>query len=192
MARKTKALSGEGARRYFRALFAAELPRDPGSADRLAATCVREIAELRVRMPLVARRLSGATAAEPKPDPSPAESVTQTVAGPAPVALDTPVAADPVSTADAPPADSVAAATSAAEPFDPHAFSLVVAYRREGRDGLMARLAAIGDATRLRQIARAQHVSLGSAGDEATIDSLCREIVAGTERRIAHREAAAS
>lgn len=207
MARKTKALSGEGARRYFKALFAAELPRDPGAADRLTATCVREIAELRVRMPLVSRRVvvmptdgaepSGAASAPENAVPvAPVAPVAPQDEGPVAGPLASPVpnpAPSPVPSPVAAPVETAAAATeSPAEAFDPHAFSLVVALRRDGRDALLARLTAVADVGRLRQIARAQHVSLAKTPDDASLETLCLDIVAGTERRIAHREAAAS
>lgn len=84
------------------------------------------------------------------------------------------------------------AATPAAVPaaFDPHAFSLIVVFRTGGKDALMAKLDAVPHVEQLRAIAKAQHVALdGDPSDRAAVLSA---LVAGTERRIAHREAAAS
>jgi len=89
----------------------------------------------------------------------------------------------------------VAAAVSdapqpAAGGFDPHGFSLIVTFRKGGKDALIAKLDEVGDVERLREIAKAQHVSL-DAGLTDRADILVA-MVEGTERRIAHRQAAAS
>ena len=89
-------------------------------------------------------------------------------------------------------ADKVTAETAeapAAE-FDPNVFSLIVVLRRGGREVLLAKLTEIGDARRLREIARAQHVAVDAAISDVT--ALCQAIVAGTEKRVANRQAAAS
>lgn len=213
MAKRTKVLSGEGARRYFSALFRSDPDLTPGSARRLTETCLREISELRVRTPLVARRLAAAgqgVATEPACDPAldrPPIGVPddhEATPGDEEAVASGRGSADGAAGATTAPGVAAAGTTGAAtiEPvFDPFAFSLIVALRREGKAALAARLKAIGDPTRLRQIARAQHVGLepvpagsdpvlGAATDE--VDTLCAAIVAGTERRIAHREAAAS
>jgi hypothetical protein len=88
------------------------------------------------------------------------------------------------------PAVATPAQPPAALAFDPHAFSLIVEMRRGGRDGLLSKLSAIGDIASLKAIAKAQHVSLeGELTDRTAVVSA---ILSGTERRIAHREAAAS
>lgn len=74
--------------------------------------------------------------------------------------------------------------------FDPHGFSLIVTFRKGGKDALIAKLDEIGDIAKLREIAKAQHVSL-DAGLTDRADILAA-LVEGTERRIAHRQAAAS
>jgi hypothetical protein len=191
MARRTKVLSGESARKYFRVLFRAELGSgvDASAADRLAETCVREISEMRVRTPLVARRLSG-LGGEPG-------TQLEADANPAPDDASPPAESTPPAAANAPelkpPASPVAVAAApepTAPPFDPHAFSLIVVLRRAGKGGLLDKLLAVGDADRLLQIARAQHV--GFDAEATDLETLCASIVAGTERRLAHREAAAS
>lgn len=74
--------------------------------------------------------------------------------------------------------------------FDPHGFSLIVTFRKGGKDALIAKLNEVTDVEKLREIAKAQHVSLdGALTDRADI---LAALVEGTERRIAHRQAAAS
>jgi hypothetical protein len=74
--------------------------------------------------------------------------------------------------------------------FDPHAFSLIVEWRKGGAIGLADKLATLGSADQLRAMAQAQHVSLGDTAEDRT--ALIAAIVAGTERRVAHMKAAAS
>lgn len=183
MTKRTKVLSGEAARKYFRALFTADPGQTPASAARLADTCVREIAEMRVRLPLVASRTAllanVAPLAPVEPVPTPAENQ--------PPAAET----TPPQIVEPPPVAELTVGKPPAEPaFDPFAFSLIVAFRRDGKAALLARLIAIGDAGRLKDIAKAQHV--GIPADADSIETLAAAIVAGTERRVAHREAAAS
>ena len=170
MGKRTRVLSGESARTYFRALFAADPAQTPASAARLADTCVREIAELRVRLPQMTHRVT-------QRGPVPAvvlDAPSQSAAPVAPVALPEPATV----------------AASAPEAFDPFAFSLIVVYRRDGREALLSRLKTVGNVAQLKEIAKAQHVGLPP--ELNGVPELCAAIVAGTERRVAHREAAAS
>lgn len=163
MAKNTRPLSGQSQRKYFRDLFRAEAGVTPDAAERLTEACTREIAQIRVRLPMAVRRpLKVSLADAPKP-------------------VEAPPAAQPASK-PAVPAD---AAT-----FDPHAFSLIVVMRKGGKDALLARLTDVTDVAQLKAIAKAQHVALD--GDPQTRDAILEALVAGTERRIAHREAAAS
>ena len=82
------------------------------------------------------------------------------------------------------------AASEVADDFDPPAFSLVVILRKGGKDGLLSRLAGISEIAQLRSIAKAQHVSVDSALEDR--DAILAAIIAGTERRVADRQAAAS
>lgn len=80
---------------------------------------------------------------------------------------------------------------AATEPaFDPFAFSAVVVLSRQGKSGLMKRLAAIDDIAHLKQLAEAQHIAF----DRSLTDSeaLREAILRGAEQRIADRRAAAS
>ena len=87
------------------------------------------------------------------------------------------------------PAPAPSGGQSTAE-FDPHAFSLIVTMRKGGADALTAQLAHVADVARMHAIAKAQHVSVDPALSERA--AVIAAIVEGTERRIAHRQAAAS
>lgn len=58
--KKTKAISGAKAQAYFRDLFAAEEGVSADSAKSLLDTCAREIAQVRVRLPIPERRRTAA------------------------------------------------------------------------------------------------------------------------------------
>jgi hypothetical protein len=72
---------------------------------------------------------------------------------------------------------------------DPFAFSLLAVLSKEGRAALETRLALIASRSELIAMAAAQHVALPSR--EASLADLRAAIVAGTERRLADRRAAA-
>lgn len=77
-----------------------------------------------------------------------------------------------------------------AENFNPYLFSALVALAKHGRDGLMQRLKDIKSAENLRAFAEAQHVPVDASLKRT--DEIRRAIVAGVERRLADRKAAAS
>ncbi|MET0408964.1 MAG: hypothetical protein ABW006_11400 [Hyphomicrobium sp.] len=77
-----------------------------------------------------------------------------------------------------------------AENFNPYLFSALVALAKHGRDGLMLRLKDIKSADNLRAFAEAQHVPVDASLKR--IDDIRKAIVAGVERRLADRKAAAS
>ncbi len=177
MGKRTRVLSGESARIYFRALFVADPHQTSASAARLAETCMREISELRVRVPQMTTRTG-------TPEPTPKPIKTRALATAPPSASTSALASASVQPAP------VASIPPATEAFDPFAFSLIVVYRRDGRNALLDRLKAVGDVRQLKEIAKAQHIGLPP--DINGLAELCVAIVAGTERRLAHREAAAS
>lgn len=161
MAKNTRPLSGAAQRKFFRDLLRSDAGVAADAVDRLTELCSAEIASIRVRLPLVVRK-----AAKP--------AVATAIA-----AVKTEVAVKPV--ADAKPASGG---------FDPHGFSLIVTFRKGGKDALIAKLDEVGEIEKLREIAKAQHVSLDAGlTDRAEI---LAALVEGTERRIAHRQAAAS
>ena len=90
---------------------------------------------------------------------------------------------------NAKPSDTPSTGSSSAT-FDPHAFSLIVVFRTGGKEALLAKLSEVADPDHLRAIARAQHVALD--GEPADRSALLNALVVGTEKRIAHRQAAAS
>jgi hypothetical protein len=77
-----------------------------------------------------------------------------------------------------------------AENFNPYLFSALVALAKHGRDGLMLRLNEIESTENLRAFAEAQHVPVDESLDHA--DDIRNAIVAGVERRLADRKAAAT
>lgn len=77
-----------------------------------------------------------------------------------------------------------------AENFNPYLFSALVALAKHGRDGLMLRLKDIKSAEHLRAFAEAQHVPVDASLKRT--DDIRKAIVAGVERRLADRKAAAS
>jgi hypothetical protein len=165
MAKNTRPLSGAIQRKYFRDL----LRSDPGvtaeAAERLSDTLSKEVAQIRVRLPMAVRRAAPAGVAK------------------AAVAVAAPSTAPPAKAGETPPAEPAPA-------FDPHAFSLIVELRKGGKTGFVAKLKSISDDAQLKAIAKAQHVAI--EGEPADRDGLIAAILAGTERRVAHRYAAAS
>jgi hypothetical protein len=162
MAKTTKALSGQAAKKYMRDL----LKSDPGvsvdATERLVATCSEEIAQLRVRLPIPQRAKSPPASALPAGLQT--STLEPSAAGPKVVAL-------------------------ANQAFDPFAFSVVVVLTKQGRDGLLAKLATVETVADLRAIAKAQHIAVPATG---TADDVRRAIVDGTAARIADRQAASS
>ena len=77
-----------------------------------------------------------------------------------------------------------------AENFNPYLFSALVALAKHGSEGLMLRLKDIKTAENLRAFAEAQHVPVDPSLKRT--DEIRKAIVAGVERRLADRKAAAS
>ncbi len=77
--------------------------------------------------------------------------------------------------------------------FDPYAIGLVPTFQREGRDGLIAKLASIMTADQLRKMARAQQVVLPDALRQGDVEApaLRAAIADAVAKRIADRKAAA-
>jgi hypothetical protein len=172
MNHKTRKLSGAQKDRFFQRFLAAEPDIAAPVAARLAARCSATFSSVRVRRAMAPLRpVAGAVAAAAAPAPS----------SPAPGKA--PAEAKP-------PAEPAPAAAAA---FDPYVFGLVPVYQREGRDGLMAKLATVLHVDHLRQMAKAQQIALPQelrAGDVA-IDDLRAAIAVAVAKRIADRAAAA-
>jgi len=80
-----------------------------------------------------------------------------------------------------------------AEAFDPYAFGLVPVFQREGRDGLLARLASIVDTSNLQLMARSQQIVLPVhlRSGPAPREEVCAAIADAVERRMEQRRTAA-
>jgi hypothetical protein len=170
----TRKLSGPAMERLLRQVIVGE-GVDGALAARLAARLARVLSSVRARrVPLQALRQ---TAAAP---PASALAVPPSTAAQAPAAA---------LAAVAPPATMQAPAAK----FDPYAFGLVPIFQREGRDGLLARLAGVGTADDLKAMARAQQIALEAALKEPDVPlaTLRDGIAAAVEKRIADRKAAA-
>lgn len=130
MGKATRSLSGASQKKYFRDLVGSieGIPAD--AAEALTGACEREIAQVRVRLPLPDR--------EKKAKPRTRKTVAE--------------AAGQESAASAPPSSEAA--------FDPFAFSVVVVVTKEGRQGLAKRLSVITSGADLRALAKAQHVAI--------------------------------
>lgn len=116
MGKATRPLSGASQKKYFRDLVGSIDGVTPEAASALTGTCEREIAQIRVRMPIPER---GKTLKQVKKTAGPESAHASGIA--------------------------ISAAAAAAE-FDPFAFSVVVVVTKEGREGLANKLAAIGPA----------------------------------------------
>ena len=83
------------------------------------------------------------------------------------------------------------AAQPAAPAFDPTAFSLIVLFRRGGREALAARLREIASPAHLRRLAEVQHIGLPpSLPSDADAAVLRDAIIAGVLERVENRRAA--
>jgi hypothetical protein len=167
----TKKLTGPAMERLVERLAESEGLSEP-DAQRLARRFARMVSSLQARRAELAdlerkpRR--------PKPPARPA--------APPPV---------PASTSTTSPSAPMPSMPSQA--FDPFAFGLVPVFQREGRDGLLARLATVTSAEHLRQMARAQQIVLEAALRSGDVEpaALRAAIVTAVEKRIADRRAAA-
>lgn len=171
----TKKLSGPAKDRFLERFFAAEPDIDQALADRLAARSKAAFSSLRVRRLALGRTnlrrpMRAVTAAPPSVDPPP---VTPSRRG----------AAQSASAPDNP----------AAAAFDPYVFGLVPVFQREGREGLLAKLASVSEVDRLRQMAKAQQIVLPQAlrVGEAAPEEIRLAIADAVAKRIADRRAAA-
>lgn len=184
MAKATKPLGGAAKDKYLKELIGSA-GLDADAAKHLTETARREIAGVRVRLPMVER-----TAPPKKTVPSPrargegpGEGRPQAAAQvPAPAPSPAPPAPSPGPAADA--------AGTPAEPFDPYAFSATVVLKRKGKAELERLLAAVSDPAHLKQIAEKQH--LGLLPEAKTAAEMRAGIVAAAEARINDRRAAAS
>ncbi len=157
---------------FFRGVLRTGRALDTAEVDRTAKALARRTGKIWLNDRTLATEMSGVPEAERQPAPTtPAEA--------------SPAAAE--RTATEPAQEHVAEAAPA---FDPFAFSAVVVMSRQGRDGLLGKLAEIGDVAHLRQLADAQHLAFDRSLTD--VEALREAIVKGAEQRIADRRAAAS
>ncbi|HET6390047.1 hypothetical protein [Hyphomicrobium sp.] len=88
------------------------------------------------------------------------------------------------------PAPKRERSSGSGEAFNPYRFSAMVTLAKHGREGLMKSLQEIKSAENLRALAEAQHVPV--APTLKRTDDIRKAIIAGVERRLADRKAAAS
>ncbi len=213
MARTTKQLSGAGKDKLLAGLVAGEAGITQDAADRLRARLTQAITEVRVRREVwdelreapthivaslvaarasphdegeVARKAGGGRSAAGKIASTPPPDAASSIAAKSEkrAASASPLEGEEKRAPAQPPADAHPA------PFDPFAFSAVAVLAKQGRAGLMAKLAGIAAAEHLRAFADAQHLAVDSAIVEP--EALRAAILTGAERRIAERRAAAS
>lgn len=169
MGKATRSLSGASQKKYIRDLLRATEGLAAGPAEELAQTIEREVAQIRVRLPIPERGARGTQ--------RPIKAAN--------------AAASPVQPQNGAPADTPAPPEGhAAGAFDPFAFSVVVVVTKEGRAGLMQRLDQIRAIEDLKALAKAQHVALPEGA--ASLDEIRTAIADGALQRIANRRAAAS
>lgn len=173
MAKATKPLGGTAKDKYLRDLVAATPGLGAEAARQLVDTATREIAQVRVRLPLPERPAQQPV--KEKRASAPQALGSDPVPPPAPVPTSMPTQADP---------------EPAVPAFDPFAFSATVVLKRKGKAELQRLLASVREPAQLKLIAEKQH--LGIAPQAATLDELRAEIVKAAEVRIADRRAAAS
>ena len=169
MARTTKQLSGSGKDKFLRAIVDSVDGVDAGTASALGERLCDTVTEVRVR------REVWDDLKEPK---APETRAFRPARAPTPKAAPSQPKTAHVPVVQAPPA------------FDPFAFSAVAVYARKGKSGLAAELARITSAEDLHTLSVAQHLAIDPALTDPA--SLREAIVAGVERRIAERKAAAT
>ncbi len=178
----TVKLSGHSKDRFLERFFAAEPGLDAQTAARLTARSKSAFTSLRVRKALLA---------PPRRSPAPVNRGTDAL----------PIVVAPLPHAPsggsaphaAPAADPASSQTTASYAFDAYAIGLVPVFQREGRDGLLAKLATVGKLEHLRQMSKAQQVILPQAlrTGNAPLDEVRNAIADAVAKRIADRRAAA-
>lgn len=162
---KTLKLSGHAKDRFLERFFAGEPGLPIETARRLTARGKTTFTSLRVRAIATypIRKLDTTKPATPPP---------AIVSAPSPL-----------------PGESAAPTA----PFDAYAIGLVPIFQREGRDGLIARLASVANLEHLRQMSKAQQIVLPQElrTGEIPLEKIRAAIADAVARRIADRRAAA-
>lgn len=175
----TKKLTGAARDRFFKRLFVDVCGLDIPTADRLTEATSELLTSVRVRKDL---RLAGPLMPELSTDGAPGK------ASPAP-SREEPFQPDPEPVfAPGPETD---AAPPDASKFDAFAFGLIPVYKREGAEGLAARLSKVGSVDHLRAMAKAQQIVLTRELRTGDIDikMLRAAILDAVAKRVADRRA---
>lgn len=180
---------------FFRAILRTEPRLDDDAVDRLTRDCARPVARMWVTdLPTAAPvRAPSAETVPPRDNPEPAvqPQVQPAAHDDVPWAQDLAAGHERALEEMAPwPEEQTAAAAPPSPPFDPYAFSVAALLKREGPEGLRARLSAISAAADLLALAEAQHLSLPDGLTAA--DAIRDAMIASAEARLAGRRAAAS
>lgn len=175
MARPIRTLTGPKARKYLSGLLTSDPGVPPEAAERVTAALEKEVVAVKVRPVKAAAPPAPLLPFKDLPQTAPAQG---------------PAEADESEISEGPDAAEAAERDETAPVFDPFAFSLVVVLTKQGEKGLREKLNGIASAANLKALAKAQHVSL--PGNPSKTADIRAAIVAGTERRIADRKAAAS
>lgn len=179
----TRKLSGPSKDRFFDRFYAADGDLDPTTAERLSKRSKDVFTSVRVRKcewPL-SRDLRRA---QEQPAPTPASRKPAT---PKPPKAATPKTTAPPAAATPPTSDKPA--TQAA--FDPFVFGLVPIFKREGADGLRAKLDTISETENLRSMAKNQQIVLPREIRRGEVDaqSVRDAILQAVEQRVTDRKA---
>ena len=193
MKEHTVKLSGHAKDRFLERFFADEPALDTETRERLVRRSKTAMTSLRVRKAVLSGSRRIAPSAPPSSPPEAAKPAsTEEAAPPPPTARLVP----PQGT-EALPDDGRTGerqvATAAPKAFDAYAVKLVPVFQRDGRDGLLSKLADIGEIDQLRQMAKAQQIVLPQplrTGD-ADVNAVRSAIVEAVAKRIADRRAAA-
>lgn len=177
----TRKLSGPAKDRFFDRFFGDDPELDEETAKKLSQRSKAVFASVRVRKtewPLhreIRRRvIAKTTSVEKAAEPQPSK--------PAPAAAPAPKAPDPKPQAAAAPTEPG---------FDPFAFGLVPVFKREGTEGLSAKLDEVSSVENLRAMAKAQQIVLPKdiRRGEAKIEAVRLAILAAVEQRVSDRKA---
>lgn len=174
-----KKLSGPSLNRFFRRFYQSQAGLDPQIAEQLTTISVRTFSSVRIRR-IAWRQVHTSTAVRRavKPDTGVAPAQPETTK-PKPV--------------ETPSVQAAAAEQAPTKTFDPYSFGLVPIYQREGREGLLTKLATVETPDNLRKMAKAQQIALPAdlRNGDIAVETLREAIAAAVEKRIANRRAAA-
>lgn len=207
MKEHTVKLSGYAKDRFLERFFAEEDGLDGETRQRLVTRSKSALTSLRVRKAVLSGQRRVVPKAHPGASPSrPADPVELATSAASP-AVPTPARTPPPATTSAPLPDPAPEAQRPAEatrpavalqvtdsaPFDAFAVKLVPVFQREGREGLLAKLADVATVDHLRQMAKAQQVVLPQAlrTGEADAQTVRVAIADAVAKRVADRRAAA-